>query len=235
MTAPPEVAPAACLPSGTVPAGLAAIVLTWLTGLMMDQDPVLLAPALFLPGLLVVMRLVQRHYPHGRFGAANTITLMRMSLAAALLAAVVTGPVTGWTVAGIAAVSLALDGVDGFLARRQGLCSDFGARFDMEVDAALALILALHALRGGPVGAEILVLGIMRYLFVGASHLLPWLAEPLYPSWRRKAICVLQIATLIALQPPVLSEDMGIILARIAAAALIWSFLRDILWLRAHR
>ncbi|WP_378943336.1 CDP-alcohol phosphatidyltransferase family protein [Paracoccus sp. R86501] len=235
MTAQPETEQHASLPSGMLSSGVAAIALTWMTALVMGHQPPYLAPALFLPALLVVMRLTQRHYPHGRFGAANTITLLRMSLATALLVSVAVGPVTGWMVAGVAAVSLALDGLDGWLARRQGLTSGFGARFDMEVNAALALILALHALRGDPVGPEIMVLGVMRYLFIGAAHLLPWLAAPLYPSWRRKAICVLQIATLIALQLPVMPDGVGIILARIAAAALIWSFLRDILWLRAQR
>lgn len=235
MTAHPETGQHSGLPSGMLPAGLAAFALTWATALLLGHQQPLLAPALFLPAFAAVAWLTQRHYPHVRFGAANTITLLRVSLTVALLVSVWIGPVTGWTVAGVAAVALALDGVDGWLARRQGLTSGFGARFDMEVDAALALILALHALRGDPVGPEIMVLGVMRYLFIGTACLQPWLAAPLYPSWRRKAICVLQIATLIALQPPIIPDGVGIILARIAAAALIWSFLRDILWLRAQR
>lgn len=235
MTAQPETDQRAGLPLGILSAGAAALALTWLTALMLGQQPAYLAPLLFLPALLAVIGLAQRHYSHGRFGAANAITLMRMAMATALLASVWVGQVTGWSVALVAGLSLALDGVDGFLARRQRLCSDFGARFDMEVDAALALILALHALKGDPVGAEILILGIMRYLFVAAMAFLPWLTRPLFPSWRRKAICVLQIATLIALQLPVMPDGAGITLARIAAIALVWSFLRDVLWLRARR
>jgi phosphatidylglycerophosphate synthase len=38
---------------------------------------------------------------------------------------------------------LALDGLDGWLARRFGLASAYGARFDMEVDGFLILVLAL--------------------------------------------------------------------------------------------
>ena len=45
--------------------------------------------------------------------------------------------------AALATVSLSLDGVDGWLARRQGLCSDFGGSFDMEVDSVFALLLVL--------------------------------------------------------------------------------------------
>lgn len=178
---------------------------------------------------------IARYYPHRRFGACNAVTLTRVALGSALLASLFTGQVTGWAVAGVATLSLCLDGFDGFLARRSGLISNFGARFDMEVDAALALILALHALVGDPVGAEVMVLGLMRYLFIGAGFIWPWLTAPLFDSMPRKAICVLQIATLIVLQIPVLSEDAGIILARVTSAALLWSFGRDILWLRARR
>ena len=41
-------------------------------------------------------------------------------------------------------VALALDGVDGQVARRTGTVSALGARFDMEVDAFLVLVLSVH-------------------------------------------------------------------------------------------
>lgn len=217
-----------------VPAGLAlnlgvgVMVLGQGTGALIAGGAYLLAAAL-------VAVAMHRHYPHDRMGACNVVTLMRLALTTALIAPLIGGEAAGWIVAGIAALSLSLDGVDGFLARRSGLCSEFGARFDMEVDAGLALILALHALSGSPVGAEVLVLGVMRYLFVGAGLIWPWIMAPLPVSYVRKGICVLQLATLIALQVPVLSEDMAIMLARVASVALAWSFLRDVVWLRSHR
>lgn len=225
------------LPSGlwlAVSAGLAVSVLTGAIVLGQGRGAILSGVAFTLASGGII-RGVAQYYPHRRFGACNAVTMIRVSLGCALLVSLFTGQVTGWAVAGVAALSLGLDGIDGFLARRSGLISDFGARFDMEVDAAVALILALHALIGGPVGAEVMVLGLMRYLFIGAGFIWPWLTAPLFDSMRRKAICVLQIATLIALQIPVLSEDVGITLARIASAALLWSFGHDILWLRARR
>ena len=48
---------------------------------------------------------------------------------------------------GLSAVALALDGVDGWWARRTGTCSAFGARFDMEVDAFLILVLSVYVAR----------------------------------------------------------------------------------------
>ena len=76
---------------------------------------------------------------------------------------------------------------------------------------------------------------MISLLFIGAGLVWPWIMAPLPVSYVRKAVCVLQLATLIALQVPVLSDDLAITLARIAAAALIWSFGRDVLWLRGHR
>ena len=43
----------------------------------------------------------------------------------------------------LAGLVLLLDGVDGWLARRGGWCSRFGARFDMETDALLVLLILL--------------------------------------------------------------------------------------------
>lgn len=225
------------LPEGLILAIPAGLALNLGIGVMVlgQGTGALVAGVVYLAGAALVCVAMRRHYPHARLGSCNAVTLMRMALTTALIAPLVGGVAAGWAVAAIATISLTLDGVDGWLARRSGLCSDFGARFDMEVDAALALILALHALAGSPVGPEILALGVMRYLFIGAGLVWPWIMAPLPVSYARKAVCVLQLATLIALQVPVLSDDLAITLARIAAAALIWSFGRDVLWLRGHR
>ncbi len=72
-----------------------------------------------------------------------------------------------------------LDAVDGRVARRTGTASAFGARFDMEVDAFLILVLSVYVARvGRRVGAAI---GAARYAFVAAGWLLPWLRGPLPP------------------------------------------------------
>lgn len=193
------------------------------------------AVAVFLLICLTVAVQMRRGYPHQRLGACNAVTLLRAALASALLSPLIGGQATGWAVAGVAGIGLMLDGLDGHLARRSGLASRFGARFDMEVDAGLALVLSLHILAGTAVGAEILVLGLIRYGFVLTGLAWPWLRADLPDRRRRKAVCVLQIAVLILLQTPLPSRDGAIILARLAAAALIWSFAVDIRWLWARR
>ncbi|MEE2860484.1 MAG: CDP-alcohol phosphatidyltransferase family protein [Pseudomonadota bacterium] len=225
------------LPDGlmlAVPAGLA---LNLGVGVLVTGQGTgaLVAGVGYLIAAVIVAIGMKRHYPHARIGSCNTVTLMRTALTTALLAPLAGGTAAGWTVALVATLSLAMDGIDGFLARRSGLVSDFGARFDMEVDAALALILALHVLAGTPVGLEVLVLGVMRYVFVASALALRWMRRPLPVSMRRKTVCVIQLAALIALQVPQVPVDLSIWLARGASLALAWSFASDVLWLWRHR
>ena len=96
-----------------------------------------------------------------------------------------------------------LDGVDGWLARRSGLASAFGARFDMEVDALLIMALAILAWQHGKAGSWVLLSGLLRYAFVAAGWLAPWMSRPLPPSRRRQTVCVVQIAGLCAAVAPI--------------------------------
>ena len=131
----------------------------------------------------------------------------------------------------MAAIAFALDGIDGWLARRAGLTSRFGARFDMETDALLAAVLAVWLLATGTTGPEILILGFMRYLFCAASFFVTALRAELPESYRRKAVCVIQIGALIALLFPMTPEVMAVPVSFFAAILLCWSFAVDINWL----
>lgn len=181
---------------------------------------------------------LRRSYPHAELGLCNAVTLARATLvsllAAPLLAAPqdAAAPAVGWTVLAVAGLCLALDGFDGPLARRAGLVSRFGARFDVETDAALALALAALAWRTGELGPWVLLLGLPRYAFLAAGALAPWLGAPLEERFRRKAVCVLQLSALILLQAPPVPASLSAALAAAAAAALVWSFALDVAWLR---
>lgn len=183
----------------------------------------------------LTVAMLARHYPHPAFGWCNAVTMLRGSLALTLLTPLLAGTAAGWTVAGIAGVALALDGVDGHLARRHERVSDFGARFDMEVDSVLALLLAVHAAVEGHGGPVVLFLGGARYAFVAASAVLPFLAAPLSPRAGRKTVCVLQLGTLIVLQLPLLGPGISLVLACAVSAALALSFALDIAWLARRR
>ncbi|MEM7042991.1 MAG: CDP-alcohol phosphatidyltransferase family protein [Pseudomonadota bacterium] len=166
-----------------------------------------------------------------RFGEANQATLLRAGLVCLIGSALVSSgqdQQIGWHLTGLIALALALDGVDGFLARRLNLASDFGARFDMEIDALLLLILSLLAWQTGQTGMWVMAIGLMRYGFVAASWIWPRLSAPLAPSFRRKTICALQgIALLTCLLPP-LDQTGASAIALVALSALMVSFGLDI-------
>jgi phosphatidylglycerophosphate synthase len=146
--------------------------------------------------------------PAACLGAANRVTLVRVGLAM-LLAAAVDEPVAAspswvaWALVGVASVAALLDAVDGPLARRSGRASAFGARFDMESDAWLTLVLSVLVWQAERAGAWVLASGLMRYAFVAATWGWPWLAMPLAPRRRRQAVCVIQIVALIVALAPV--------------------------------
>src|ERR1700743_540780 len=77
--------------------------------------------------------LAWRGHGGGAFGWANAVTMFRAGLVAGLPALVVAGDSLGWAGPPCGVFALALDGADGFVARRFGEASEFGARFDMEV------------------------------------------------------------------------------------------------------
>lgn len=181
---------------------------------------------------------LRTHHPHARFGPANRVTLARlglMALLAACLGEALHAPWLVWALVVLATVAAVLDAADGPLARRSGLASAFGARFDMEIDALLTLVLCLLLVQEGKAGAWVLAAGLMRYAFVAAAWALPWLNAPLPPSWRRKAVCVTQITTLIVCLGPVIAPWASNALAALALAMLSWSFAVDIHWLHRHR
>lgn len=209
-----------------------AAVLTAVGYLLVGATPAAFVLALggYLGATALSIALLRRGYPYADLGLCNLTTLTRLALACALLAPLV-APAVAWTMVTVAILAFALDGVDGWLARSQGRESAFGARFDMEVDAWLGLVLALNAWAAGTVGAVVILLGLPRYVFAAASWYLPWIARPLPDRFGRKLVCVVQITALIVLQVPALSSPVAIVVVTAALAALTWSFGRDLLWL----
>ena len=186
--------------------------------------------------LLPLLAFLHRHRPHTRFGSANTVTLIRAAIVC-LLASLYG---EHWTnnellVAGVAILALTLDGVDGWLARVRGTQSRFGARFDMETDALLAMVLSLLAWQSGKAGAWVLIAGLMRYAFIAATIAWHWLDRPLPESQRRKTVCVLQMIALIACVAPILPDAWRTAAAVDAVLLVTWSFAVDIAWLARRR
>ena len=190
--------------------------------------------AAYTGGGFLAVWLLRRGFPHPTLGVGNVVTVGRLALVASLLAPLVAATTT-WVFLAVSLLALALDGVDGYVARREDRVSTFGARLDMEVDAALTAALALNAILVGSVGAIALLLFLPRYLFVVAGRFAPRLRRPLPDRFGRKAVTVVQVGTLIALQLPVLISAAATPLVVLVGAALLWSFGRDVWWLWEHR
>lgn len=191
--------------------------------------------SLLVMGTVVLVQL-PRHYPFSHFGLCNAITLSRAALVC-WLAGLIAAPQSllvapfGWAVVGVASFTLLLDGADGWAARRSGLMSKFGARFDMEVDSLFAIVLATLVWQTGKVQAWVLLLGFFRPLFIMAGLVFPKLTGQLPESWLRKVVCVVQILVLAILLAPTIVAPQATWLAALTLALLLLSFARDIVWL----
>jgi phosphatidylglycerophosphate synthase len=159
-----------------------------------------------------------------RLGPAGRVTLARAVLGVGVTA-LVADPVSVPALVGCAAVALALDGVDGAVARRRGVVSAFGARFDMETDAALVLVLSVYV--AGVLGTWVLLIGLARYVFVAAGAVLPWLRGELVPRFSGKVVAAVQGVVLVVAASQLLPVVVGTVLVAAALAALAWSFGRD--------
>ena len=173
------------------------------------------------------------HRPFPTFGLANRITTSRaffVSMAAGMIGEPVRPDVATAAVI-VGTIASALDGLDGWAARRAGMTSAFGARFDMEVDALLIQVLAILAWQWDKAGAWILVSGLLRYAFVGAGWVWTWMQAPLPPSFIRKTICVVQTAVLLVALLPQVTPPASALVAAAGLGVLSYSFLTDTIWL----
>ncbi|WP_432030910.1 CDP-alcohol phosphatidyltransferase family protein [Streptomyces sp. 1222.5] len=169
------------------------------------------------------------------FGPANRVTLGRATLVGGVTALVADSfesapPVT--LLVGLTAVALLLDGVDGKVARRTGTSSALGARFDMEVDAFLILVLSVYV--STQLGPWVLLIGGMRYAFVAAARVAPWLNAALPPSFARKTVAAVQGIALLLAGSELLPSAANLTIVLSALGSLLWSFGRDVLWLRRN-
>ncbi len=199
--------------------------LGWTTGLVCGAGL-----AALLDGALV------RHAAPG-LGPAGRVTTTRAVLdcgVAALVADtfVSDGPPVAVLV-GLAAVGLALDAVDGRVARRTGTTSALGARFDMEVDAFLIAVLSVYV--AAQAGWWVLAIGGFRYAFVGAARLLPWLRRPLPPRYSAKVVAAIQGIVLVVAAADLLPLPATRVLLAVALALLTWSFGHDVVVLLRRR
>lgn len=169
-------------------------------------------------------------------GPADLVTLLRATLACGLAALVAESFLTSvevTAVVALAALALALDAVDGRVARRTGTTSAFGARFDGEADAFLLLVLSVYVARSA--GAWVLAIGAARYVFWAAGWAWPWMRDRLPFRYWRKVVTAVQGIVLCVTAADVLPPGPRDAVLALALTLLAESFGRDVLWLWRHR
>jgi phosphatidylglycerophosphate synthase len=149
----------------------------------------------------------------------GVLALSVHSLRAAVPTAVLVATIT---------LALVLDAVDGAVARHTGTASPLGGRFDMEIDAFLILVLSLIVAR--QLGAWVVTIGAMRYVFWVAGRLVPWLGAPVPPRYWRKVVAATQGIVLTAVASKLFPAWLEITAVAVALALLVESFGRDVVW-----
>jgi phosphatidylglycerophosphate synthase len=176
-----------------------------------------------------------RYGAHG-IGPAGWVTLTRATLAGGVAALTTDSfwrPISVTTLLALTIVALVLDAVDGWVARRTGTASALGARFDMEVDAFLILVLSVYL--APSTGAFVLAIGAARYAFGAAGWLLPWLREPVPPRYWGKVVAATQGVVLTFAAADVLPRSVAAAALVAALALLADSFGHQVWWLWRHQ
>lgn len=170
-------------------------------------------------------------------GFANGVTLTRATLLAAVAALVADSFATAASVAVPVVVlsvpALLLDAVDGAVARRTATATAIGARFDMEVDALLIMVLSVFVARSA--GHWVAVIGLARYAFLLVGETVPWMRARLpFRYWRKVVAATAGVVLTFSASgfgpPPVTA-----LLLMATVALLAESFGRDVVWLWTNR
>jgi phosphatidylglycerophosphate synthase len=172
----------------------------------------------------------------GLITPASWVTLARATLAVSVAALAADSFTHGTPVAllvTLAAVALVLDAVDGWVARRTGMATELGARFDGEVDAFLILALSVYV--AAECGWWVLAIGAARYLFLAGEWLLPWMRAPLPPRRWRKVVAAMQGVVLTVAAAGVLPLAFTQALLLAALALLTASMAQCTWWLWRRR
>jgi CDP-alcohol phosphatidyltransferase len=175
------------------------------------------------------------HFGADRLTRADRVTLARaafVAVVAALVADSFVEPVSVVILVSVAAVALALDAADGWVARRT-VSGSLGAKLDGEVDAFLILVLSVYVARS--TGVWVLAIGAARYAFAAGELVLPWMREQLPPRYWRKFVAAIQGIVLTVATANVMPSVVTRVSVAGALVLLAESFGRDVRWLRVRR
>jgi phosphatidylglycerophosphate synthase len=167
-----------------------------------------------------------RYTPRGSFGLGNGVTFARLLLASSI--GIVPDSVPTLVLGGVVLVVFALDGLDGLVAERRGENSEFGAHFDMEVDAYFVLLIGLELFQRGRYGAWVLGAGLLRYAYVLCLALIPAKSGH-QPRWAhgRHAFTALMLGLTLGM---VLGDPFGTVATAVGCGLVTASFVYSFYW-----
>ncbi len=171
---------------------------------------------------------------------ADHVTLMRSVLACGVAALVADAlasragvPQPTGVLVALASVALVLDAVDGRVARRTGTVHPLGARFDMETDAFLILVLSVLVARD--VGWWVLGIGAARYLLLLVALVgrwAPWMRGQVPARLWRKVVAAYQGIVLTVAVAGVVPTPVTVIAVGTGLGLLVVSFGTEVSTLR---
>lgn len=180
---------------------------------------------------LAVAIVLFRTFPLAALGAANRVTLLRAGLPCLFAGLVGDGARVVDDLAVPLAVGtaafLALDGVDGWLARRRGEESAFGSLLDHETDALFLLVLSVLVHQTDKVGPWIITAGLLHYLYLTARAIYPRLGADMPPTRRGQVVGLGAVLGLLACLFPDVETEVATGVAAVVLSALVWSFTVD--------
>ena len=200
-----------------------ALAIALVTGISLVLDsgvPLAIGAGVSFAWLLFAMR--RQWSASGAFGLANSITSLRLVLT--LTALVAGARFSGAWLSAFALIVVALDGVDGWAARRFETEGEFGARYDTAVDSLFTLALSLLLFQRAVLGAWVLIAGAWHYVYV--------LSVLVFPSEREARRSLFGASVFVALAAAlgaafVVPQPFATWLAALAVAIQSASFLRS--------
>ena len=179
-----------------------------------------------------------------RFSFASKITYIRLTISIVLLTASIASSrdaaifrvfYNESTFIILALISLLLDGLDGFIARRYNDTSKFGELFDQESDNFLMFVLSISLYINKDIGLYVFLIPAYRYIFITLMTKYSWLKNTLPDSILRKSVCVMTTLLMIISHEVYFNEFIFNFIINLALFIITFSFSKDIIWLYRNK
>ena len=184
----------------------------------------------------LLVSIAMRRYNLQNVNLANYVTYLRLVIMITLLVLIlfrsdVDNMYYSLYITFFSFLVLIMDWLDGYFARKLKQITDFGFFFDQEVDNIFLFILVLSITLNNSELYFLWLIPLLRYIFLLMKYIFVWMRSELYDSIRRKSICAVTTFLLIMCNLEFLSFFLIELLSIISISIIVFSFMKDILWL----